>query len=219
MGIIYKITNKINNKIYIGQTKTPLKERMRKHYSDAVWEKNVTGIDGAIKKYGKENFIVDILKECSDEELDFYEKKYIKKFNTFNTSHGYNLTIGGQKGTTWLGLNEEEVINKYKKLKTIKKTAEYFNCCDKTISNILHKNNIEIKHHGNNNLIKGVELHKKSVKIIELEKEFSSLTECAEWLIENNYSKAKSPDTARNGIRRALKKERDGYCKLHFEYI
>ena len=83
MGYIYKITNKINNKMYIGQTITTIKERMYKHYSNA--KKATTGIDFAIGKYGKENFIVEEVCSCLDEDLDDLEQFYIAKFDTYNT--------------------------------------------------------------------------------------------------------------------------------------
>ena len=70
MGYIYKITNLINNKIYIGQTINSLKTRMDKHISKAYSKSDVTGIDGAIRKYGCENFVIDLIYECPDEELN-----------------------------------------------------------------------------------------------------------------------------------------------------
>lgn len=73
MGFIYKITNKINGKVYIGQTIMPIKNRMYKHYSQAKNGKNITGIDAAIKKYGKENFEVKQILECPNEDLDLQE--------------------------------------------------------------------------------------------------------------------------------------------------
>lgn len=218
MGIIYKITNILNDKIYIGQTKTPLEERMRKHYSNAKNKKDIIGIDAAIQKYGKHNFKIDILTYCDDNLLDELEKYYISKYNSFS-GYGYNLTPGGQDHSTWLGLDEQLVIDKYQELKNITETANYFNCCDKTISNILHKNNVFIENKGYSNLQIGVEKMKKPIKIIELDKTFDSMMDCGQWLIDNNYSKAKDKETAKNGIRRALKKERNGYCGLHFELI
>ena len=78
MGYIYKITNLINNKSYIGQTKNTIKIRMYKHYSKAKQE-NITGIDAAIKKYGKENFIIEELCQCQNQDLDELEKFYINR--------------------------------------------------------------------------------------------------------------------------------------------
>lgn len=220
MGYIYKITNKINNKMYIGQTITTIKERMYKHYSNA--KKATTGIDFAIGKYGKENFIVEEVCSCLDEDLDDLEQFYIAKFDTYN--NGYNLTIGGQKFTTALNLNEQEVISKYLEIKNVNKTAEYFKCCNKVISRILHKNNIKVLH--NNNIQNLTKEHCfkeneriKAIKIIELDKDFPSLKECAQWLIDNNYSKANSMEMARKSLSRALTGERKSYCKLHFKYL
>lgn len=220
MGYIYKITNKINNKMYIGQTITTIKERMYKHYSNA--KKATTGIDFAIGKYGKENFIVEEICSCPNEDLDDLEQFYIAKFDTYNT--GYNLTIGGQNFTTALNLNEQEVISKYLEIKNINKTAEYFKCCNKVISRILHENNIKVLHNNNiQNLTKEYcfkENEKiKAVKIIELDKYFPSLKECAQWLIDNNYSKANSMEMARKSLSRVLTGERKSYCKLHFKYL
>ena len=99
----WRIFMKINNKMYIGQTITTIKERMYKHYSNA--KKATTGIDFAFGKYGKENFIVEEVCSCLDEDLDDLEQFYIAKFDTYNS--GYNLTIGGQ-GTSRKVFTDEE---------------------------------------------------------------------------------------------------------------
>lgn len=65
---------------------------MNKHYSQGKKE-GQTGIDGAIFKYGKENFSVEILEYCLIEELDERERFYINYYNSYN--NGYNLTKGG----------------------------------------------------------------------------------------------------------------------------
>lgn len=51
MGYIYKMTNKVNGKIYIGQTRTSIEERMRKHYSDAKWEKEKLTVNFILNIY------------------------------------------------------------------------------------------------------------------------------------------------------------------------
>ena len=222
MGYIYKITNKINGKIYIGQTKNSIKTRMGKHYSRAKTGEGKTGIDAAIRKYGKENFSVEQICECLNEDLDEQEKFYIAKYKSYE--NGYNLTTGGQLGTTWLNLDEKEVIKKYNEIKVIYKVANYFNCSEKIISNILHNNNIEIFTHPTlENLSKGKKFKEgdktKKVLLIELNKEFTSLKECSQWLIDNKYSKASTMEAARKSLSRALNGDRATYCGLHFEFI
>lgn len=182
MGYIYKITNIINNKSYIGQTRNTIKTRMYKHISKAN-KNNITGIDAAIRKYGKENFIVEELCKCSDEDLDEQEKFYIQKYDTFQ--NGYNLTIGGQAGTTCLNLDHHQVIAKYNELQYVYKVADYFGCCEKTISEILKQENIKILTHPTlENLKLGKKFQNgdntKSVKIVELNLIFNSLKDCAQ---------------------------------------
>ena len=221
MGYIYKITNIINNKSYIGQTRNTIKTRMYKHISRSK-EANVSGIDAAIKKYGKENFLIEELCKCSNEDLDEQEKFYIKKYDTFN--NGYNLTLGGQDGSTTLNLDNKQVVNKYNELQYIYKVANYFDCCEKVISDILKQENVKIIFHPVlDNLKNGHKFQSgdnvKAVKIIELNLVFNSLKECSQWLIDNNYSKASSMEMARKSLSRVLNGDRETYCKLHFEYV
>lgn len=88
-GFIYKITNKVNGKVYIGQTRYTIEFRWRQH----LHKKDHTYFHNAIRKYGTENFIVEILEECNYEDLNSREIYYISKFNSFK--NGYNSTIGG----------------------------------------------------------------------------------------------------------------------------
>jgi hypothetical protein len=94
-GIIYKATNKINGKSYIGQTIRSLRERVSRHITDALGEKYGMYFHKAIRKYNKENFEWEIIKECNSlEELNKAEVELIKKYNSFGD--GYNLTGGGE---------------------------------------------------------------------------------------------------------------------------
>ena len=225
MGYIYKITNQINGKAYIGQTRTSLQERMRKHFSDAKHEPNVTGVDAAIRKYGEENFSVEEICSCQNSELDDLERYYIAKYDTYNSSTGYNLTPGGQDGTSWLNLDEDEVIAVYQQLKQVNLTADHFRCSELVISRILHSHNIAIYRPGKveNILGKGVQFKEgdgvKAVRITTLGKDFPSLKDCAQWLIDNGYSKASSMEMARKSLSRCLTGERKTYCKIQFQYI
>lgn len=224
MGFIYKITNKVNGKIYIGQTIMPIKNRMYKHYSQARTGKAITGIDAAIRKYGEDNFEVEQLVECPNEDLNQQEQFYISKYKSFE--NGYNLTIGGQCGTTSLNINIEEAIKKYNELKTVEKTAKYFGCCAETMSKILRANGINVKPQLHlENLSRAPKTmfkegdNTKKVRIVELNLIFNSLKECSQWLIDNHYSRASTMEAARKSLSRALNGDRATYCGLHFEFV
>lgn len=88
--IIYKITNKINGKIYIGQSIHQFNKRYRSGkwwlYTHNKYLKN------SVDKYGLDNFDVEIIEEDvkSIEDLNFYEMKYADKYNSY-TPYGYNI--------------------------------------------------------------------------------------------------------------------------------
>lgn len=101
IGIVYKITNKINNKLYIGITKRPLEYRwnLHKHCANR-YKKLWSHLYSAMRKYGIENFEINILKTCySDKQLYRAEIYFIKKFDTTNRLKGYNISKGGEVST------------------------------------------------------------------------------------------------------------------------
>ena len=91
--VIYKITNLINGKVYIGQTRREFEQRMKEHQNAAArGERSYIG--NAIAKYGWNNFSAEIIAETSDEAvLDELEKYYIQKYKS--NIAGYNLALGG----------------------------------------------------------------------------------------------------------------------------
>lgn len=92
----YKITNLINNKMYVGCTTTSLKARWRKHVN-AAKENSKYMIQKAIFKYGSSNFEIIMLETYSSKEDMFAgEIKLITSLNTYNSPHGYNETVGGE---------------------------------------------------------------------------------------------------------------------------
>jgi len=94
--IIYKATNKIDGKCYIGQTTGLLKNRINRHVLDSKKKNNIY-FHNAIIKYGSDNFKWCILEFCySLEELNEKEQWYIKHYNSFG-DNGYNMTTGGEK--------------------------------------------------------------------------------------------------------------------------
>ena len=90
--IIYKIENKLDGKIYVGQTQRTLEERMKEHYRNS----RASYIDRTIRKYGVENFHAEIIETCKTvEELNEREMFWIAKLNC-KFPNGYNLTDGGE---------------------------------------------------------------------------------------------------------------------------
>lgn len=96
MAAIYKITNLVNNKIYIGQTINSIDKRFKQHLSQVNCTNICSALYSAFEKYGKENFIIEsiITGEYSKDELNELEVFYIKKFNSLSPN-GYNLQSGG----------------------------------------------------------------------------------------------------------------------------
>lgn len=95
---IYKIVNKINNKIYIGQSINVV-DRWKQHQYKSLNSKELaynSAIHQAMRKYGIENFVFEIIEECSIDELDEKERYWISKLNTLSPN-GYNILEGGQK--------------------------------------------------------------------------------------------------------------------------
>ena len=84
---IYKITNTINGKCYIGQSRD-IESRWRAHKV-----RKGTYLYNAFQKYGVENFTFEVLEECEKERLNELEKYYIKLYHSFG--EGYNLCPGG----------------------------------------------------------------------------------------------------------------------------
>lgn len=94
MAYIYKITNNINQKVYIGKTLGTVNHRFRGHISDCYnrdWENRP--LYRAMKKYGVDNFTVETIEECSEEDSSNREEYWIQYYNSF--IDGYNATRGG----------------------------------------------------------------------------------------------------------------------------
>ena len=89
---IYKITNKITNQCYIGQS-IDIARRWRAHKQTAENNSIKAPLYEAIRQYGLENFNFEILIECQPKELNALEKDYIYQYDSY--SNGYNQTSGG----------------------------------------------------------------------------------------------------------------------------
>jgi len=91
---IYKITNVITQKLYVGQTKRSIQRRFKSHISEANRNLYDTYLHRSIRKYGKENFTIELLEECNDDNISKREIFWIQTLNT-KAPNGYNLHEGG----------------------------------------------------------------------------------------------------------------------------
>lgn len=102
-GIIYKYTNLINNKVYIGQTDRPAQRKAEHIYSSKNRYKN-SAFHSAIKKYGIENFSYEVIENIVSDSNEYLinklnerEKFWIKEYKSQDREFGYNITEGGDK--------------------------------------------------------------------------------------------------------------------------
>ena len=127
-GYIYKTTNMINGKAYIGMKRLDCKH---KDYlgSGKIFKR-------ALDKYGKENFVKEILAFAkTKEELTQLEYEYIKHHDAYNSQDYYNVASGGLGGNTKAGYTEEELrefgrrvsnsLKNSEKFKTVVQSEEY----------------------------------------------------------------------------------------------
>lgn len=141
--LIYKITNTINNKIYIGKHQTDNK--------DDEYMGSGKILKRAIKKYGIDKFKKEILFECNsleemnEKEAEIVDAEFVARLDT------YNVKLGGQGGFDYINLNNLQRFNKNnkpseeylkalsqlgnKKLNELRKDNEYFNELKEKISN------------------------------------------------------------------------------------
>lgn len=94
---IYKIENKINCKVYIGQS-IAIKKRWQQHKYEARTGESQAPLYLALRKYGIENFSFEVLEECPQELLDEKEAFWIAYYKSNDRDFGYNILSGGQNG-------------------------------------------------------------------------------------------------------------------------
>ena len=144
-GFIYKITNTINSKSYIGQTIQNVKERFYQHCATKC-SKAVSNmaIHRAIKKYGKSNFTVEVIEEIDSANLNDRERYWIKYYNSYN--NGYNSTKGGQEGCKpFKDLDVESIIKEYNIGKSLRTLGTIFKVDKQTIKDLLIRHNVELR--------------------------------------------------------------------------
>lgn len=139
MAYIYKITNLVNGKSYIGQTIKKVEVRWQGHISQLEAGTGSPKLQYAFDKYGKDNFAFQTIEECQVEELDEREKYWINEYDAYE--NGYNSTLGGQTGS-----NKHDyriIADKYLELRSLRKTAESIGCSIQTVQHAIRSFDID----------------------------------------------------------------------------
>ena len=137
MAYIYKITNTLNGKVYIGKTQGTIERRFAEHCREAYRDtESHRPLYAAMRKYGVEAFSVTLVEETTQPEER--ERFWIETYGSFK--NGYNATIGGD-GRPYVDV--DLIISTYKQLQNIKETAKALGICVDTVSKYLHERKIE----------------------------------------------------------------------------
>lgn len=184
MGYIYKITNLINGKEYIGQTGLTIEERFKEHIRSS--QKNIDRpLYRAFNKYGIENFVIEELEECSLDLLSDKEVYWIQKEDTY--SNGYNATMGGEGSRL---IDYQDVINDWNsglsaKEIAIKSGRTNTDQIRRILKNVFNISSEEIIKRTSQSYSKKVNCYNKNGEFIQ---DFNSIAEAAKWIKKNNYS-------------------------------
>lgn len=171
-GFIYKITNKVNGKCYIGQTRYTVEFRWRQHKNS----KDDLVLHRAFRKYGIENFLFETIEECNVDKLNEREMYYIAEYNSFKD--GYNMTVGGD-GNRILELDNsyDEIKRLYLSGFSAYKIANIYGVCKKTVLKLLDQMGIKIRPSkrisiNHQEFLELVEDYKKGVSLKKLAKRY-----------------------------------------------
>lgn len=209
---VYKITNKVNNKVYIGITNQGSGARYRHHwYESRIGEPSP--IHRSMAKYGEENFTLEIIDFADTyDELKEKEKYWIKQYNSTDRTKGYNLTEGGDG--TFGKKHSEETKDKIRQKALGRKHSE------ETKKKMSESRTGIVSEKKKKHIESMIELGKKKVTAefmildsntnqeIECSKEFNSMKECAEYF---NISKDTVTKYCKSG-------EYCKKCKSYFSY-
>lgn len=192
---IYKITNTINNKIYIGQTSRSIKERWNRHRWTSTIQNPRMPISAAIKKYGKENFKIEQIITCvSLDHMNFMEIYYTNVFNAWSP-YGYNLKAGNSLGPYSLE-TREKISSKLKGRKISDETRKKLSESHKNIRlsektkmklSIINKN----KKPHENAIRASIKSSSKTYEIIKDDGQKFVISNMAQFCRDNNLSKSK----------------------------
>lgn len=180
MSFIYKITNLLNGKCYIGKTDiSTIEERFKQHIKDSKKYLD-RPLYRAFNKYGIKNFKIEEIEQCSINESCKREKYWIEYYGSFY--NGYNATLGGD-GKAYI--DRDLVIKTYNRVQNQTEVAKILNICQDSVSNILRENSINpLSSAMVNKKKRGHPIAMLDKDTEEILKVFSDQSDAARWLIK-----------------------------------
>lgn len=190
---IYKITNKINNKIYIGQS-IDIERRWRAHKTEPFninSDNYNTVFYKAIRKYGIDNFTFEVIEECSKDKLNEREEYWINYYNSYvnaEESNGYNMTLGGDNYPRTYDINKVQEL--WENGSTYAEIIDIVGCSKATLTILLTELSIPLhERYQRANVYKAHPVQQYS-RQGELLNEFNSLAAAVEYLKTLGYNNA-----------------------------
>ena len=210
MSYIYKITNDINEKVYVGKTNISLKERFQAHCKDAFKERNEQRpLYSAMRKYGCDHFHIDLIEQCDTSLASEREQYWIGYYQGY--SDGYNATLGGDGKQLY---DHEKIAHRLLECPYPIQIAQEFNCSVDLISIIAKEYQIPIKNLGqelNVNNKRSINQYTKQNKLIQT---FVSISKAVNWLYQN-----KIIPNASSGARSHISEVASGKRKSAYGYL
>ena len=179
-GYIYKITNLINQKAYIGKTVGSIEERWKEHKRDCKRFSD-RPLYRALNKYGIDNFKVELVEEVDIKDLSEREIYWIGYYHTY--TEGYNATLGGDGKILYdYDLIVELIHNQY----STQEIIQMVGCCAEVVQLVARKNNLSIAKKSKDCIHEKqpIDQYDKNGNYL---RSFESIRDASRWLEENNY--------------------------------
>lgn len=210
IGYIYKITNDINNKVYIGKTLKSITKRFAEHIHESTRKRSEKRpLYMAMNKYGIEHFFIELIEEVDSSILEEREIYWIQQYNSYH--YGYNATYGGDGKILYDDNIRQEMINEYKDGQLIIEIATKYNCDVSIVHNAIVAAGLDVNSNKNKRLMIGISAYKDG-KLIQ---SFKSHKLAGQWLYTNGYTQSQNWDN----ISATLGRARDNPNRTAYGFI
>lgn len=209
-GYLYIITNKFNDKKYVGKTYVSIQARWRDHIKKSKLNPD-RPLYRAINKYGIENFYIEEYSSFEEGDLELEEVSLISKLDSYK--NGYNATLGGD-GKRYITVSDDEIIDSFNKLQSVILVHRCLGIAEHSIRAVLVSNKINIDAKAAHLKAMNKALGKR-ILCLDTGITYDSMSDCARDIIEAGLSDSSSKSIS-NSISRVVSGERPSYLGMKF---